>query len=45
MGGFEPLDILSALTLLVDQIVAGKAEVVNAFPRASRAMATSARRP
>lgn len=33
VGGFEPLDILSALVLLVEQISAGKAEVVNAFPR------------
>lgn len=33
VGGFEPLDILSALVLLTEQVVDGKAEVVNAFPR------------
>jgi len=33
VAGFEPLDILSALLLLVEQVLAGKAEVVNAFPR------------
>lgn len=33
IAGFEPLDILSALVLLVEQVGAGKAEVVNAFPR------------
>ncbi len=33
VGGFEPLDILAALTLLVEQIVAGEAKVVNAFTR------------
>lgn len=33
VAGFEPLDILSALCLLVEQIADGKAEVVNAFPR------------
>lgn len=33
VGGFEPLDILAALVLLVEQVVEGKAEVVNAFPR------------
>lgn len=34
VAGFEPLDILAALVLLVEQVLAGKAEVVNAFPRA-----------
>jgi hydrogenase expression/formation protein HypD len=33
VAGFEPLDILSGLVLLVEQVLAGKAEVVNAFPR------------
>jgi len=33
IGGFEPLDILSALVLLTEQVVDGKHEVVNAFPR------------
>jgi hydrogenase expression/formation protein HypD len=31
--GFEPLDILAGLVLLVEQVLAGSAEVVNAFPR------------
>ncbi|HEU5073630.1 MAG TPA: hydrogenase formation protein HypD [Polyangiaceae bacterium] len=34
VAGFEPLDILAALVLLVEQVLAGKADVVNAFPRA-----------
>ena len=34
VAGFEPLDILAALVLLVEQVLAGKSEVVNAFPRA-----------
>ncbi|MBK8938489.1 MAG: hydrogenase formation protein HypD [Polyangiaceae bacterium] len=33
VAGFEPLDILSGLVLLVEQVIEGKAEVVNAFPR------------
>lgn len=33
VAGFEPLDILSGLVLLVEQVLAGTAEVVNAFPR------------
>ncbi len=33
VGGFEPLDILSALVLLVEQVAAGEAKVENAFPR------------
>jgi hydrogenase expression/formation protein HypD len=33
VGGFEPLDILSALTVLVERVVEGRHEVVNAFPR------------
>lgn len=33
VAGFEPLDILSGLILLVEQVLAGKAEVVNAFSR------------
>jgi len=33
VAGFEPLDILSGLVLLVEQVLAGKAEVVNAFAR------------
>jgi hydrogenase expression/formation protein HypD len=33
VAGFEPLDILSGLVLLVEQVLEGKAEVVNAFPR------------
>lgn len=34
VAGFEPLDILAALVLLVEQVLAGSSEVVNAFPRA-----------
>jgi hydrogenase expression/formation protein HypD len=33
VAGFEPLDILSGLVLLVEQVLAGRADVVNAFPR------------
>ncbi len=33
VAGFEPLDILSGLALLVEHVVAGEAKVVNAFPR------------
>jgi hydrogenase expression/formation protein HypD len=33
VAGFEPLDLLSALVLLVEQITSGRAELVNAFPR------------
>lgn len=33
VAGFEPLDILSGLVLLVEQVIEGRAEVVNAFPR------------
>lgn len=33
VAGFEPLDILAALVLLVAHVVEGKAQVVNAFPR------------
>ena len=33
VAGFEPLDILSGLVLLVEQVLSGRAEVVNAFPR------------
>lgn len=33
VAGFEPLDILSGLVLLVEQVAEGRAEVVNAFPR------------
>lgn len=33
VAGFEPLDILAGLALLVEQIVDARAEVVNAFPR------------
>jgi hydrogenase expression/formation protein HypD len=33
IAGFEPLDILSGLSLLVEHVLAGKADVVNAFPR------------
>ncbi len=33
VGGFEPLDVLSALVLLVELVVEGRHEVVNAFPR------------
>jgi len=33
VAGFEPLDILSGLLLLVEQVLSGRAEVVNAFPR------------
>ena len=33
VAGFEPLDILSGLVLLVEQISSGRADVENAFPR------------
>jgi hydrogenase expression/formation protein HypD len=33
VAGFEPLDILAGLVALLEQIQAGRAEVVNAFPR------------
>ncbi len=33
VAGFEPLDVLAGLTLLVEAIDADRAEVVNAFPR------------
>lgn len=33
VAGFEPLDLLSGLVLLVEQVLAGKAQVENAFPR------------
>lgn len=33
VAGFEPLDILSGLVLLVEHVVERRAEVVNAFPR------------
>ncbi len=33
VAGFEPLDVLAGLTLLVEQVVEGKAELVNAFAR------------
>jgi hydrogenase expression/formation protein HypD len=33
VAGFEPLDLLSALVLLVEQITSGRSELVNAFPR------------
>jgi len=33
VAGFEPLDLLAGLTLLVEQVLDGKHEVVNAFPR------------
>lgn len=33
VGGFEPLDILAALIMLVELIRAGRAEVQNAYPR------------
>lgn len=33
VAGFEPLDILSGLVRLVEQVLAGDARVTNAFPR------------
>lgn len=33
IAGFEPLDILAGLVLLVEQVIDGRAEVVNAFAR------------
>lgn len=33
VAGFEPLDILAGLVLLVEHVLDGKAAVVNAFPR------------
>ncbi len=34
VAGFEPVDILTAIELLVDQIESGRAELENAYPRA-----------
>lgn len=33
VAGFEPLDILAGIVLLVEQVLAGEAQVTNAFPR------------
>jgi hydrogenase expression/formation protein HypD len=33
VAGFEPLDLLSALVVLVEQITSERSELVNAFPR------------
>lgn len=33
VAGFEPLDLLAGLTLLVEQVVEGRAELINAFTR------------
>lgn len=33
VAGFEPLDLLAGLVLLVEQVLAGTCEVENAFPR------------
>jgi hydrogenase expression/formation protein HypD len=33
VAGFEPLDILAGLVLLVERVIAGQAELCNAFPR------------
>lgn len=33
VAGFEPLDILAALVAVLEQLVDGRAQVVNAFPR------------
>ena len=33
VAGFEPLDILAGLALLVEEVAAARARVVNAFPR------------
>jgi hydrogenase expression/formation protein HypD len=33
VAGFEPLDILSALVMLVEHVLGGEARVTNAFPR------------
>ncbi len=33
IAGFEPLDILAGLVSLLEQILAGRAEVVNTYPR------------
>ncbi|MFC7019350.1 MULTISPECIES: hydrogenase formation protein HypD [Haloarcula] len=33
VGGFEPLDILAGLVILVEEISAGEASVTNAYPR------------
>ena len=34
VAGFEPVDILSAIEMLVDQIESGRAQLENAYPRA-----------
>ncbi|MGY4706645.1 hydrogenase formation protein HypD [Candidatus Bipolaricaulota sp. J31] len=36
VGGFEPLDVLYAIALILKQIAEGRAEVENAYPRAVR---------
>lgn len=36
IAGFEPLDILQAIDLLVDEVKAGRGGVLNAYPRAVR---------
>ena len=36
VGGFEPLDVLYAIALILRQIAEGRAEVENAYPRAVR---------
>lgn len=33
-GGFEPLDVLAAVLMLVEQVADGRSEVENAYPRA-----------
>jgi hydrogenase expression/formation protein HypD len=33
VAGFEPLDLLSALVVLIEQVLGGRAQVINAFPR------------
>lgn len=37
VAGFEPVDILSALCILAEQRKAGRAQVINAYPRAVNA--------
>lgn len=36
VAGFEPLDILRSVAMLVEQVEAGRAEVGNAYPRSVR---------
>lgn len=44
VAGFEPLDILQAIRAILEQVRRGRAEVVNAYPRAVREQGNRAAR-